>query len=174
MSQIVVLQLLAAAFIVASVSFIFTKQYVRKYLLIEFERDFEIKKSDFLKSYKSELKGDEGQIAILEKEYLRGKVDGAKEELAKFNVTLQPYTMTKEEYFGLKKRVEIGYEMQISYAQFPIGKPSRNITSSDEKYDQEKIDRLLNSNAMSAITNMAQALMTKGMTTSILSNPAKR
>lgn len=99
----------------------------------------------------------------LKHEYVRGLDVGRAEELAKFTVTYQPISEIHEEWMGMKKRARLGYEMQINYSGFPLGHQTRHITHSNVEYNQENIDRILNSEVATAIGSFTQLLVSKGM-----------
>ena len=168
MDQTILTTMILTAVVVAAVTYELTKRSCRKTIGVELERDFEAKRNSLVGEAKVQLRNDEGHIALLHNEYLRGKTDGANEEIAKFSVTFQPYSIVKEEYMGIKKRAELGYEMQIFYGQFPIGDPTKRITNEDVKFDQGVIDKLMNSEVMGFLNSVSQLMLTKGMNTKVL------
>lgn len=111
------------------------------------------------------LKDDSDDLLALrlKHEYARGVEDGRREELGKFTVTYQPISEINEEWMGMKKRARLGYEMQINYNGFAVGHQTRHITHNSVEYNQENIDRILNSEVATAISSVAQLIATKGM-----------
>lgn len=90
---------------------------------------------------KKEIRQSEGYEAILAREYARGKCDGAKEELAKFQITYTPVLVEGDNFF--KKSTNVGYEMQMYYSGFPVGEPTRRITHHSEKSKDENINKII-------------------------------
>jgi hypothetical protein len=88
-----------------------------------------------------EIRQGEGYQAILEREYARGKGQGAKEELEKFQITYTPVLVERDSF--LKNSVDAGYEMQIYYSGFPVGEPTRRITHHEEKSKDENINKVV-------------------------------
>ena len=172
MDQTIATTIILTAAVVAPVIYVLAKRSCRKEMTLEFERDFEAKKNALVSETKAQLKIDDGQMAILQNEYLRGKIDGANEEISKFSVTYQPYSIVKEEYMGMKKRAEIGYEMQIFYDRFPVGDPTKRVTNEDVKFDQEVIDKIMNNELIGFLNNASQLMLAKGMKTKTL--PVKK
>lgn len=80
--------------------------------------------------------------ALLSIEHAKGKTAGAEEERARFNITYTPVVIDHENF--LSHKVDVGYDMQIYYAGFPIGEPTRRITHHQEKSKDENINKLLN------------------------------
>ncbi len=110
----------------------------------------------------------------LDQEFHRGKEVGHSEELKKFTLTYEPFEERIEEYLGMKKRSTLGYNMQIHYAGFPIGEPTRRITHNNIAYDEKRIEALLNSEVISAINGLVQLVSTKGMNTKVLPHTSKK
>jgi hypothetical protein len=108
----------------------------------------------------------------LSQEFERGKAAGRAEELGKFELTYEPFVETIEEYMGLKKRSLLGYDMQISYAGFPVGHRTRYVTHKNVEFDEKRIETLLNSEVASAVNGIVQLAATKGLGAKSL--PAKR
>lgn len=77
----------------------------------------------------------------LENNYLKGKVDGAAEELCKFTIIYEPFVDIFENFF--RKTVEAGYQMQILYQGLPIGDPTKRVTKYEEKYKEENVKYLV-------------------------------
>lgn len=96
-------------------------------------------------------------------EFERGKAAGRSEELAKFELTYEPFVETTEEYMGLRKRSLLGYDMQISYAGFPIGQRTRYVTHKNVEFDEKRIEMLLNSEVAGAVNGVIQLAATKGL-----------
>lgn len=78
---------------------------------------------------------------LLSAEHAKGKLSGAAEELEKFHITYTPVLVDHETFFIHK--IDAGYDMQIHYAGFPIGVPTRHITSHQEKSKDENITQAL-------------------------------
>lgn len=79
--------------------------------------------------------------ALLSAEHAKGVQAGAEEERARFNITYTPIVIDHENFWSHK--VDVGYDMQIFYAGFPIGEPTRRITHHQEKSKDENINKLL-------------------------------
>lgn len=104
-------------------------------------------------------------------EYLFLKVvfkDGKKAELQKFAIVYEPYQVLTEEYFGIKKRAELRYTMQLHYTGMPIGEPTRKSTHTNVEFDGGKIEKIMNSGLMSNLRSLCQLLGSKGMSGKIL------
>lgn len=108
----------------------------------------------------------------LRDEFNRGAESGRAEELAKFSISYEPFSELHEEWMGMKKRARLGYDMQLSYNGLPVGHQARYVTHSNIEYNQENIDRLLNSEVAKAVSTVAQVVATKGIGTTTL--PRKR
>lgn len=80
--------------------------------------------------------------ALLSIEHAKGVKAGEEEERARFNITYTPIVIDHENFWSHK--VDVGYDMQIYYAGFPIGEPTRRITHHQEKSKDENINKLLN------------------------------
>lgn len=106
--------------------------------------------------------------ARLDNEYRRGKDDGHKAELEKLAIIYEPYQVVTEEYMGMKKRAELGYSMQLHYAGFPIGEPTRKVLHAKIEYDQAKIDKIMNNELITGLGQMCQLLASKGMSGKVL------
>jgi hypothetical protein len=137
-------------------------------LRAQLERDFELGRTRLQENVRNQMLEDEGFKARLQNEYLRGREDGAKEEVAKFRVEYRPYSIVREEYLGMKQRAELGYEMQLYYESFPIGDPTKRVTNEDVKFDQEVIDKILNNEILGFLNNTSQLMLTKGLKTTTL------
>ena len=121
----------------------------------------------------SSVSGQDSVLDLrLEREFERGKAAGRAEELAKFELTYEPFVETVEEYLGLKKRSLLGYDMQISYAGFPVGHRTRYVTHKNVEFDEKRIDMLLNSDVAGAVNDIVQLAATKGLGAKAL--PARR
>jgi len=88
-----------------------------------------------------EHRGSEEFASILSAEYAKGKIAGAAEELQRFHITYTPVIVDHETFFSHK--IDGGFEMQLHYSGFPIGEPTRRITSHQEKSKDENINQLL-------------------------------
>lgn len=110
----------------------------------------------------------------LDQEFQKGKEAGLSEELHNFQLTYEPFVDTVEEYFGLKKRSTLGYDMQIHYAGFPIGHRMRYVTHSSIVYDEKRIEALLNSEVLASINSVVQLAASKGMSAKYLPRSRKR
>jgi hypothetical protein len=106
--------------------------------------------------------------ARLDNAYRQGRDDGQKAELQKFAIVYEPYQAITEEYFGIKKRAELGYSMQLHYAGLPIGESTRKTTHSNIEFDSAKIEKIMNSELMSSLNGLCQLLGSKGMAGKIL------
>ncbi len=89
----------------------------------------------------AEFKTSDEFNLLLNSEHAKGKLVGAAEELGKFQITYTPVLVDHETFFTHK--VDAGYEMQIHYAGFPIGEPTRRITNHQEKSKDENITQVL-------------------------------
>jgi hypothetical protein len=89
----------------------------------------------------ADFKASEEFNLLLNSEHAKGKLAGAAEELEKFHITYTPVLVDHETFFTHK--VDAGYDMQIHYAGFPIGEPTRRITNHQEKSKDENITRVL-------------------------------
>lgn len=106
--------------------------------------------------------------ARLDNAYRKGKDDGQKAELEKFAIVYEPYQSSTEEYFGIKKRAELGYTMQLHYAGLPIGEAARKATHTNIEFDDAKIEKIMNSELIGSLNGLCNLLGSKGMTAKIL------
>ncbi len=88
-----------------------------------------------------EFKSSDDLANLLSIEHDKGKRAGAAEELEKFQITYTPIIVDIETF--LSRKIDIGYDMQIHYAGFPIGEATRRITNRQEKSKDENIKMLL-------------------------------
>lgn len=109
----------------------------RDMLELQFEKGKSEGASTAMQTYKS---SDDFSI-VLSSQHAKGKLDGAAEELQKFHITYTPVLIDHETFFSHK--VDGGYDMQLHYAGFPIGEPTRRITSHEEKSKDENVNRLI-------------------------------
>lgn len=63
--------------------------------------------------------------------------------------------------------------MQIWYEGFPIGAPTRRITSTNVKFNQEVIDKLMNSEVIRIISAVSQLMEEKGLKAKLLAQNAQ-
>lgn len=151
--------------------YVLTKSITTKSITIKLQNKFLLEKESLIDEAIKKYKADDGHNAILDNEYKKGRVDGAKEELEKFSVTYQPFF---ERIDGLVwDDAVIGYEMQMNYAGFPIGDPTRRITNRESKFKEELVMKILNSEVASLINEMAKAYNSKGISTKVISSPKK-
>lgn len=74
-------------------------------------------------------------------EHTKGKTAGEESERNKFEITYTTVIIDHESWISHK--VDVGYDMQIRYAGFPIGEPTRRITNHQEKSKDENINKLV-------------------------------
>lgn len=86
-------------------------------------------------------KNSEGFNALLENQYLRGKIAGACEELGKFDVRYSVVTVEHDNF--LKSTFDAGYEMQLFYSGLPVGEATRRITHHGEKSKDENVMKIV-------------------------------
>lgn len=134
--------------------------------------NFQTKKNDLIDSTKTSIVDSPDFLARLNNEYLRGRDDGRKEELEKFSIIYEPFQDVAEEFMGIKKRAELGYSVQLYYAGLPIGEATRKTTHTNIKFDEERIDKLMNSELIGSLNGICQLLLTKGIGSKVL--PLKR
>lgn len=168
MVQFDLLSVILTAIFLVPLTYLIAVRMVRQSIRLEYERDFHANRNLFIDESKAILGADDRQIALLKNEYLKGKIDGSVEELDKFNITYQPYTRAKEEYLGIKKTAEVGYEMQIFYSGFPIGDPTKRTTHEDVKFDQAVIDKIMNNEMFGLLNNASQLMLNKGFKSTTL------
>jgi len=88
-----------------------------------------------------DYKASDDFSALVDFHHQQGKMAGAAEELDKFHITYTPIIDDHETWYS--HRVDVGYDMQIHYAGFPIGSPARHITHHQQKSKDENINRLV-------------------------------
>ncbi|MFY4805464.1 hypothetical protein ACOTVJ_03585 [Aliarcobacter butzleri] len=131
-------------------------------------------KSYYVQRVASSQLGEDNVLDLrLSKEFHLGKEAGKLEELQKFTITYEPFSETMEEYFGIKKRSTLGYDMQIFYSNFPIGHKTRHITHKNIEYDEKRVNALLNNEVASIVNGIIQFAVTKGMGAKKLPNRNK-
>lgn len=96
-----------------------------------------------------------------------GEMEGAKNELAKFNIEYTPFINTKDEF--LKKRAESGYLMQLFYSGLPIGEATKRVTVVEEKYKEENAKYLIES-VTKTIDNICKVATTNNIPIQISPN----
>lgn len=93
--------------------------------------------AEAIKNYKN----SEGYEALFSVEHSRGKHAGIEEERNRWQLTYTPIVIDDEGFFS--HTLEIGYEMQIFYAGFPINDPLRRITDFHKKSKDDNIHKFL-------------------------------
>lgn len=102
--------------------------------------------SDTAALYQKKARADEkaagtaGDAALLEVQYLKGRVDGIREEAAKLSVTFQPIIQDVGTWF--KTTHNIGFDAQYFYGPVQIGNPVRHITETRQVAKDENIAKL--------------------------------
>lgn len=157
-----------AALVVALITFFITKSWVEK----KYQLDFEVKKNYLVDDARRTTIGGGEVSARLENEYLRGVEDGRKSELEKFAITYEPYEEVIEEYLGIKRRVEVGYDMQLFYSGLPVGDSTRKVTHKNVEFDEKKLEKMMNNDVVGALNNLTQMMLTRGISSKVL--PRKR
>lgn len=165
---------LATAAITGLFTYFATKIITLKLHKTSVELDFEKQKRQLVEEAKKSVASGEEFANRLLNEYLRGKEDGQKLELQNLTIVYEPYQDLIEEYGGLKKRVEIGYDMQLYYSGLPIGQPTRRPTHKNIEFDKERIDRILDSELMSTLKNVTELILSKGINAKILPKPSRK
>ena len=136
----ILISVILTVVITAPSVYFFTKKITLETLKLECEKNFQISKNNLQESVIKNHKSEDGYKAILSNEYIRGKIDGSKEELEKFSISYQPFI---ERINGMIwDDAAIGYEMQIFYAGFSIGEPTRKITNHEKKFKALSINNL--------------------------------
>lgn len=154
--------------VTALVTWYLTQRFISRHFETTKALDFEKKKNALIDETKERAALGPDFEARLDNAYRRGKDDGQKVELQKFSIVYEPYQAITEEYFGIKKRAEIGYSMQLHYAGLPIGEPTRKTTHTNVEFDDAKIEKIMNSELMGSLNNLCQLLGSKGMSGKIL------
>lgn len=152
----------------ALVSWYLTRRFISRHYETTKALDFEKQRNALIDATKKTAVTGPDFEARLDNAYRRGKDDGQKAELQKFAIVYEPYQAVTEEYFGIKKRAEIGYSMQLHYAGLPIGEPTRKIVKTNIEFDAVKIEKIMNSELMSGLSSLCQLLGSKGMSGKIL------
>ncbi len=138
---IIILVGIISVIIIILITFYFT----RKYAFNEGVRDgYEKRSNEQYKIVQKELlkhKESDDYKNNLENNYLKGKIDGAEEELEKFTLIYEPFIDVFENFF--RKTVEAGYQMQILYQGLPIGDPTKRVTKYEEKFKEENVKYLV-------------------------------
>lgn len=168
MSNQLLLQLIAAVICTALVTWYLTKRFISGHYESVNALDFEKKRNALINDVKGSAVIGPDFEARLDNEYRRGKDDGQKAELEKFAIVYEPYQALTEEYFGIKKRVELGYTMQLHYAGLPIGEATKKPTHTNVEFDDAKIEKIMDSELMSSLTGLCQLLGSKGISGKIL------
>jgi hypothetical protein len=75
--------------------------------------------------------------------FQRGRSSGAEEERQQLGVRVEPHKSTTSEWLGLKKVLSVGYTHQIYYLGLPVGGPQTIVTSAEETWDQDRVDRVI-------------------------------
>lgn len=82
----------------------------------------------------NKIKTSEEYQALLEREYLHGKADGAQSTIAKFVLSYEPFIEIEDNWW--KKKATSGYQLQIYYEGLPVGDATRRIVQKEEKYNE--------------------------------------
>lgn len=165
--EVIVFSLLAA-FFASAITFLVTKKAVTANQKSALALDYEVKKSALIQEASGAVLQSDHYKDKLDLEYKRGFSDGQKAELDKFLITYEPFDRTVEEYLGIKKRVEIGYSSSIFYSGFKIAGPAREVTHENVEYNQERIEKILNSEVAGSINALAQFALSKGVNSKML------
>lgn len=107
---------------------------------------------------------------VLENSYLKGRLDGAREELERFTINYEPFIDIYDSYF--RKTFEAGYQVQIFYNGIPVGDPTRRVVRHREKFKEENV-KLLMEQVNSAIGTIAQSVASKGIPVKTSQTPVK-
>ncbi len=107
---------------------------------------------------------------VLESSYLKGRLDGARDELERFTINYEPFLDIYDSYF--RKTVEAGYQVQIFYNGIPVGDPTRRVVRHREKFKEENV-KLLMEQINSAISAIAQSAASKGIPVKTSQTPVK-
>lgn len=162
------LVLIPSVIATALVTWYLTRLYISRHYETTQALDFERKRNALINETKQGAVVGPDFEARLDNSYRMGKEDGQKAELQKFAIVYEPYQVLTEEYFGIKKRAELGYTMQLHYAGMPIGEPTRKSTHTNVEFDEGKIEKIMNSDLMSNLSSLCQLLGSKGMSGKIL------
>jgi hypothetical protein len=168
MQSDITLAVIPTAITTALVTWYLTKQFISRHYETAKALDFERQRNALIHQTKETILLGEDFEARLDNEYRKGKDEGQKAELQKFVIVYEPYQELTEEYFGMKKRAELGYSMQLHYAGLPIGEAARKATHTNIEFDDAKIDKLINSELMGSLNSLCQLLGTRGMSGKIL------
>jgi hypothetical protein len=152
----------------ALVTWYLTRRFVSQHYETTKALDFEKKRNALIDETKESAVLGADFAARLDNAYRQGKEEGHKAELQKFAIVYEPYQAITEEYFGIKKRAELGYTMQLHYAGLPIGQATTKTTHTNVEYDSAKIEKLMNSELMGSLNSLCQLLGSKGMSGKIL------
>jgi hypothetical protein len=152
----------------ALVTWYLTRRFISRHYETTKALDFERKRNALIDKTKESAVLGPDFAARLDNAYRQGKEEGQKAELQKFAIVYEPFQDVTEEYFGIKKRAEIGYSMQLHYAGLPIGEPTRKSTHTNVEFDAAKIEKIMNSELMSGLNSLCQLLGSKGMSGKIL------
>jgi len=162
-----VVYFLLGAAVSALLTYFLTKSSVEKNILKSAELDYQSKKNGMVDEITSSVLGGEQFQQKIENARLKGIEEGRTDELKKFSVVYEPYEEVAEEYLGMKKRVELGYDVQFTYAGWPIGQSSRKAMKTNIEFDREAVDRIFNSEVMGFLNNVTQLAATKGMSATV-------
>jgi hypothetical protein len=163
-----VLTVISTVAATALVTWYLTRRFISRHYETAKALDFERKRNALINEIKDTIVLGPDFAARLDNAYRRGKDEGQKAELQKLAIVYEPYQELTEEYFGIKKRAEIGYNMQLHYAGLPIGQPTRKTTHTNVEFDADKIEKIMNSELMSSLNSLCQLLGSKGMSGKIL------
>lgn len=164
----IVLTVIPTVAVTALATWYLTRRFIGLHYEATKALDFERNKNSLINETKENTMLGADFKARLDNEYRRGKEDGQTAELQKFAIVYEPYQDITEEYLGIKKRAEIGYNMQLHYSGLPIGHATRKATHTNVQYDEAKIDKLVNSELMSSLNSFCQLLGSKGISGKIL------
>ena len=162
-----VVYFLLGAAVSALLTFFLTKSSVEKSILKTAALDYQSKKNKMVDEITSSVLNSEQFQQKIENARLKGIEEGRAEELNKFSVVYEPYEELSEEYLGMKKRVELGYDVQFTYSGWPIGQSSRKAMKTNVEYDRDAIDKVFNSEVIGFLNNVAQLAATKGMSATV-------
>jgi hypothetical protein len=165
---------LAVYIILLIIIILITVYLTRKYAYIAGEKyGYEKRSNEQYKLIQKEIskhKESDDYKNNLENNYLKGKIDGAKEELEKFTFNYEPYVDIFETYF--RKTVEVGYQIQIFYNGMPIGDPTKRVVKHNEKFKDENVKHLVDQ-VNETIKSIAQIGISKGIKVKTTDTPVK-
>lgn len=162
-----VVYFLLGATVSALLTYFLTKSSVEKSILKSAELDFQSKRNGMVDEITSSVLNSDQFQQKIENARLKGIEEGRLNELKNFSVVYEPYEEVAEEYLGMKKRVELGYDVQFSYNGWPIGQSTRKAMKTNIEFDRQAIDQIFNSEVIGFLNNVVQIAATKGMSAKV-------